>query len=148
MLKAWTVGEPSLVRILFRFSHMVNSFLRPIKIIERHIWFFSVSYVFLIVKLVSEKAFLKLYVHFCFQKKPGGETEQQELTYPSLQVDDLGVWSDWSYVDKIIWLIHTLFIFLHHSIQWSFVAHVLWSICYGYAIKGSYLNYISILEYD
>jgi len=88
------VGEPSLMRILFRFSHMVNSFLRPIKIIERHIWFFSVSYVFLIVKLVSEKAFLKLYIHFCFQKKPGGETEQQELTYPSLQVDDLGVWSD------------------------------------------------------
>ena len=88
--------EPSLMRILFRFSHMVNSFLRPTKIIERDIWSFSVSYVFLIIKLASECAFLKLCVHFCFQKKPGGETEQQELTYPSLQVDDLGVWSDCS----------------------------------------------------
>jgi hypothetical protein len=47
---------------------MVNSFLRPIKIIERHIWSFSVPYVFLIIMLASESAFLKL-CPFLFPEK-------------------------------------------------------------------------------
>jgi hypothetical protein len=42
-------------------------------------------------KLASESTFLKLYAYF-LQKKPGGETEQQELTYPSLQVYDSVQW--------------------------------------------------------
>jgi hypothetical protein len=51
------------------------------------------SFLFLLFenKLTSESTFLKLYAYFV-QKKPGGETEQQELTYPSLRVYDLVQW--------------------------------------------------------
>ncbi|XP_039821320.1 SUMO-activating enzyme subunit 1A-like isoform X1 [Panicum virgatum] len=35
--------------------------------------------------------FVDLQKHSYVQKKPAGETEQQELTYPSLQVHDLGL---------------------------------------------------------